>query len=744
MRTLKPWLSQFGVLFFFTTSIGCHAKSSESEITYPSLFYYSSDRENLIYLATGNSTDRSWLAKRRFGGLIKSSWTEGDTHEEGSAGPSAWESARSALMFHKAMVLWMNPHALRPTQLIHDQSLLTYADLLRYAIDNVTGPQGLTRAGANLMTDGQLSKWGRVLEASFSLADYAKGVDVLLVPEVRDAIGEDHIRKLYAALIDGVFHLLVEHLRPSVTGDPTKWNNWTALELAGLGQLALAFREFLQSEPHNSQRYMDYLFATQTIPGLMDKFLETWAAPGAKNYYIEGPHYSTYFGLSVIAYVKAFLRVNGPSRQYPALSLDESQPLVKFVKGQSALLVPVSVKDGIVTWSNIDFDDSWYGDVGPLQVRLAAWAKESNPKLSTYFATVAGYVNGGYDDLTLNTTVEDDVAAARRRLAPLDKVETLTDAVAVARSGSALDGSDLTVALKNTITPSYSSSLPRVPALDSHSHADSGNVAIYRGGEAIALVPGYGEGGYSGKNRRRFYASWLHQNVLELFDPSGGYPESVLQGLDEAPGSDPFVMPWHVPGADTHTSSQELSDSLGKYWVLTTDLTDVDSNPLFTRSVVMDDSKQYVLVIDRLQKPARVRIQWNGNGSIGNHTLAFSSSGDETSATFTGGSAFDSRFSVRSSAQMEISTLDGKFNPAWGDLKHEITTARSTTASSVRYVISLIEMSYKGTPFHLEATPSFDSSGSLASVSIKSDGAVKCSYVIGQHGLISRAAGERT
>jgi len=662
------------------------ARPAAGKAVHPSLIYQPADRakilERLKAGADKNSPDYT---------LSMVAWYRGTRFETHILPAYKYEGPRADAVHKLAIVTWLTPDARRLVK--PDPVLATYLDCVRTAVKSITMPAG--RQGDHLVDEGgAVSGWGFVLDAGPALWNYALAYDLLASPEVAAAGLEPAVLDdFYRRIADGAFHHLVAHIRTFKTG--TAGNNWNAREYAGIGMACLAFKDRFEAEPAGSQRRKDYDDGLRLVRQLSREFLESWVGPhgagpagagfySAASYYYEGPHYLRYWVEYLFPFAQAHRRVF-PNEAWQEDGPD--RPMARYLRGHALALMATHVaKNGSPGWSQPPIDDNWLepSDAEVPLVMAAAWLGDKSPQDKAVFVQRVRQIGGRGHILLLGHPALDEIRTATP--AGLPPVESLPwDGLAVARTGSTPEA--LTAVLKNTRTIFKDG----VPSTVSHAHADNGQLLAYCNCEAILIDPGYGSGGYGNKNRVKFFTSWEQHNVL-LVEDEAGYPPQVNFVSDRK-----FMLP--VFGASESapvrriTRCERAKDALGEFNLIEA------ATPAHKRTVIQPDDR-HLIVVDRLDKPRRIKLCWFGNGSAEDDPATAAVDLAQAEARYSRGAKNETLIKVLLPGGHETKAVAGEYGPAWAaqDPPLRLTGMHVTSRGPVAFTVTAVAIADKKDP----------------------------------------------
>ena len=655
-------------------------KAAAGQGVHPSLIYQPADRakilERLKAGADKNSPDYT---------LSTIGWYQGTRFENHILPTYKYEGPRADAVLKLAILTWLMPDGRRPGK--PDPALATYLDCVRTAVKSITIPVG--RQGDHLLADQNKPEgWGFVLDAGIGLWNYALAYDLLASPEVRAAGLEPAVLDdFYRRIADGAFHHLVAHIRTFKTG--ATGNNWNAREYAGIGMICLAMKDRFEAEPPGSPRRQDYEDGLRLVRQLSREFLESWVTPHGPDpanatYYYEGPHYLRYWVEYFFTFAQAHRRVF-PKEAWQEDGLD--RPMARFLRGNTLALMTTHVaKNGQPAWSQPPIDDNWLEPVDaevPL-VLAAAWLGDKSPQDRALFVQRVRQIGGRGHPLLLGNPVLDEIRAAPPQ--DLPPVECLPwDGLAVARTGSKAES--LTAVLKNTRTMFKDG----VPSTVNHAHADNGEVLAFRSAEAVLVDPGYGSAGYGNKNRVKFFTNWEQHNVLLVEDPVG-YPPQVSFVTDRK-----FMLPVFGPDdlapVRRITRCERAKDALGEFNLMEA------ATPVHKRTVIQPDDR-HLLIVDRLEKPRRVKLAWFGNGSTEDAPATASLDLAQAEARYSRGAKNETLIKVFMPGGHEAQAVPGEYGPWWAvqDPPLRLTGMHVTSRQPVAFAVTAVAIADKKAP----------------------------------------------
>jgi hypothetical protein len=623
-------------------------------------------------------------------------WWWAEAYEAKLGGEYRWEGPKSEAMFRLAWIAWLEPSMKRPPRVSAWPKTIDvrpenaeFLGMVRTAVKTIDVPKYRIRDYFPDNSDPQGKKgpgpWGRYLDGSIALWHYALAYDLLASPTVAQAgLEPEVLDDLYARLADGAFHLMVRHLATyNWKGQSPVGNNWNSREMAGVGMACLAMKDRLEREPAGSQRRQDYETGLRLVRELATTYLQGWDSTRRDAdfaYYYEGPHYLAYWVQFFLPFTVAHERLF-PGVAAPAMTPAADQPLARFLRGQTLTLMPtMRDKKGEAVWTAPCLDDSWLetDSVAVPSLQAAAWIAPGQPADRQRFLQAAKRAGAQSSPLLLGNPVLDDLA--RLELADLPPVVALNyGGLGVARTSSKVDA--LAVVLKNTPTPLE----PKTGAikLDSHSHADNGEVVAYRNAEPVLVDPGYGPSGYSNPNRYKFFTPPQQHNLLMVEDAA--HPGQFVLPLFPNDGSQPQRI----------TRCEQIHGPQGPIEVLEA------ASPVHRRTLILVDAA-HLLVVDRLLAPAKVRLQWFGHGAVADHTAQIDAA--HAQATFTRGPSLATRVSVLVPGGHQVSELPGEYGFEWPKRDHPLTGLTVTSLHPVSYALTLVEVRPQPSDAHFSLT----------------------------------------
>lgn len=722
-----------------------YAPAPPTTVPHPWIAYDEADRDKILALINHGSTG-AWQpddtadpkaaaneSERLTLGLFKSGYTH--------LGPNyPFEGCRAWDFTDLAILAWLNPQGHLPGKTLGGG---TYLDAIRTGIHAMHFCR--ERHGANVGEGRNNAGWGFVLDAGIALWDDSIAFDLLSSKEVHDAgLSDKDMDELYHKLADGVFHQLVDHLRTmsknfdSPAADAEPMNNWNLREFCGIGMAAMAMKDRLEAEPHESQRYKDYVDGLAMLQHYMVKDFQTDnIRPGVDNYYYEGPHYVIYWLDYFMPLAKALQK--GKPDLDPMLTLDPKQVLMSFMRTEAMTVSPNGrdYKTGKPYWSLGPMADMWVSDklLGDALLTAAACSDGAD---SVPFLDAAKRLQAGpnYPEFTpyflwLGKPILDQLKDPPAQDMP--QVQAADAGLAVARTGSTMD--DLTVVLKNTVTPFYPGDDKKFPGQinqSDHNHADNGEVFAYRNGEPILVEPGYGGHGYPNPHRYTIFTNWNHHNV-PMIDDGKGYTDDMKKTIGEK-GS--FVLMTRHATDVRRTEATQIDGQKGKALLLRTDLGPEE------RFVIVPD-KNSILIIDRLKTAMPLKLAWWGYGSAagqapvntGDMSNQFTGTAtppppppndssmtldDKGAAIYTRNKDSKVRIQTLMAAPPTTEQVPGQYGgESWGSLSDDITGVWYTSSQPTLYAVTLVEIG-DGTNWSLTPTVKTDSNGAIKAVGIKS------------------------
>jgi hypothetical protein len=693
----------------------CFAASQSTgaaDLTHPYLLYTPEEGVRLSNSLPADIRTVSWSSPDLSAVQIRR-WSAANYNDAFGTTGVIPELTRSNALRQIAVLAWLQP---RGRQIKWDGTLgSSWISMIKWSLPKIATCTG--RDGDTLLPwYPNYGGWGRILEASEALWNYAVIYDLLNDSRVRAAgITQTDIDLLYRRIVDGPYHVLISHLRGHrtiVPEDRRTWvNNWTARELAGVGMASLAFSKRMDSEPAESQRRINYADSLALVRNLGVQFLRTWHSPlDQASYYYEGPHYLSYWADTFLPFASIHKRMY-PDLHPQEFGLRGDDPIGRMIQAHVMLLAPTRrIWNNTIAWTSVPVDDSWV-DQGP-QSELSTFGAqflELDEPLRLRFVEVARRTGMRVHPLLLGKPLLNELWTAPVRELPT--VEYLRyGGIAMLRSGSTED--DLTVSLKNTWTaPNRNKDTDlSAPLLESHTQPDNGSVVAYRGGEPILIDPSYGTNGYFHPLRTQNFMAWTQHNVVTL--EGTGYRDDTKLAVNEPSN---FMLPVFDAASTAVERIQNaggVTDQIGTFRYATATL------PGLYRTVIVAD-KETILVVDRLPVAKSLRAFWYGNGARGWSSAIANSSMERRQVMYIGTSPrvstcfFDSGIgAVRFTRGLNFSTriqvyVDGlsnhemragEYGPTWDPTDIPLSGMMVTSRVPARYMVTQIDIRGKINP----------------------------------------------